>query len=76
MILRKKEFFINEEEKLLYKPTDLISLFGLSKNTIYAMIKMDGFPAIEINGKKYIPAKELDKWISKNVGRSLSFSYT
>lgn len=58
------------ENKLLYTPSDLAVMFGLAKCTIYDFIRMDGFPVIEINNKKYIPAKELDKWISKSVGCS------
>ena len=65
---------ITTENKLLYSVKDMAELFGLSTCTIYALIKMDGFPVIQINGKKYIPAKELDKWIAKNVGQRLEFA--
>lgn len=63
------------EEKLLYTPTDLMTVMGLSKATVYALLKIDGFPVIQINSKKYIPVKELNKWISKNTGHSVKVSY-
>ena len=36
---------------------------------LYRLCKLDGFPVIQIGGKKYILANDFNEWVMKNVGK-------
>lgn len=41
------------------------------KSKIYQLVNAHGFPKIKIGKQLYIPADELDKWISRNIGKEV-----
>ena len=43
--------------------------FRIGINTVYRLCKLDGFPVIQIGGKKYILANDFNEWVMKNVGK-------
>ena len=47
---------------------DLCSILGVSKNTAYKIVKLDGFPKIQIGKKFYIPEDDLEIYLKKHVG--------
>ena len=53
-------------ERIL-KVSDIQKHLGISKNRAYELIKTKTFPKIQIGHRYYIPEKEYNDWISKNV---------
>ena len=43
--------------------------FRIGINTVYRLCKLDGFPVIQICGKKYILANDFNEWVMKNIGK-------
>lgn len=43
--------------------------FNFGINTVYRLCKIEGFPVVQIGGKKYIIANEFNNWVIKNIGK-------
>ena len=43
--------------------------FKIGINTVYKLYKVDGFPVIQIGGKKYVVANDFNEWVMKNIGK-------
>ena len=50
---------------------DLCHILGISKNTAYRIVKIDGFPKIQIGKKFYIPEDDLETYLKKHVGTKI-----
>jgi len=50
---------------------DLCHILGISKNTAYRIVKLDGFPKIQIGKKFYIPEDDLETYLKKHVGTKI-----
>lgn len=46
-------------------------MLGVSKNTAYRIVKLDGFPKIQIGKKFYIPEDDLETYLKKHVGTKI-----
>lgn len=57
-------------ERIL-KVSDIQKHLGISKNRAYELIKTKTFPKIQIGHRYYIPEKEYNDWISKNVKQKI-----
>ena len=43
-------------------------MLGVSKNTAYRIVKLDGFPKIQIGKKFFIPEDDLEMYLKKHIG--------
>ena len=50
---------------------DLCSILGISKNTAYKIVKLDGFPKIQIGKKFFIPKDDLEAYLNKHIGSKI-----
>lgn len=50
---------------------DLCQVLGISKNTAYKIVKLDGFPKIQIGKKFYIPENDLEVYLKKHIGSKI-----
>ena len=50
-------------EKLCLSITETAYALGVSKPTVYNLLKTDGFPAIRIGGRTMIPVDGLRQWV-------------
>ena len=51
------------EEKRCYTVTDLQKILGVSRQTIYELLKRKEFRCIQIGGKYRISKKSFDEWL-------------
>lgn len=67
-----KEFNFNtEDEKLMYKPKEVMKLLDVGHNTMYeVLLKDDTFPKVLIGRNIYVPKKELSEWISNQCKKN------
>ena len=56
----------------LYTISDIQRILHVGKNTAYKLVKLQGFPAIQIGKKILIPQKSLEKWILDNCGTKIN----
>ncbi len=63
------------ELKLAYKPEELIPVLGLSRTTIYRLLKANRLPSVAIGHRILVPKKALDEFLETNtkIDKSLHF---
>ena len=50
-------------DKLAYSLTETAQVLGVSRPTVYALIKQQGFPVFQIGGRKLVSVEGLRDWI-------------
>ena len=50
-------------DKLAYSLTETAQVLGVSRPTVYALIKQPGFPVFQIGGRKLVSVDGLRDWI-------------
>lgn len=50
-------------DKLAYSLTETAQVLGVSRPTVYALIKQPGFPVFQIGGRKLVSVEGLKNWI-------------
>ena len=50
-------------DKLAYSITEAARVLGVSRPTVYALIKQPGFPVFQIGGRKLVSVEGLRDWI-------------
>lgn len=56
----------------LYTIQELQEILHISKNQAYKIVKIKGFPNIQIGKKILIPEDDLNKWIKENLGNKIT----
>ena len=56
----------------LYTTKELQSELNIGKNTVYKLVKLKGFPKIQIGKRILIPKEEFAKWIKDNIGDKIN----
>ena len=51
---------------------DIMTLLPLSKDSIYRLIKLPGFPTIHIGGRYLVEKKDLFEWLAKIKGKDVN----
>ena len=50
-------------DKLAYSITEAAQVLGVSRPTVYALIKQPGFPVFQIGSRKLVSVEGLRDWI-------------
>lgn len=50
-------------DKLAYSLTETAQVLGVSRPTVYALIKTPGFPVFQIGGRKLVSVEGLRDWV-------------
>ena len=50
-------------EKLAYSLTETAKVLGVSRPTVYALIKQPGFPVFQIGSRKLVSVEGLRAWV-------------
>lgn len=50
-------------DKLAYSITEAAQVLGVSRPTVYALIKQPGFPVFQIGGRKLVSVEGLRDWV-------------
>ena len=50
-------------DKLAYSLTETAQVLGVSRPTVYALIKQPGFPVFQSGGRKLVSVEGLRDWI-------------
>lgn len=55
-------------EKLALSVTEAAEALSISRRSLYNLIKSDGFPVLELGGRRVIPVDLLQEWMHERVG--------
>ena len=50
-------------DKLAYSLTETAQVLGLSRPTVYMLIKQPGFPVFQVGGRRLVSVEGLRDWI-------------
>ena len=56
----------------LYTPKDIQSIFQCGQKKAYEIMHIVGFPSFKIDSSLYVEKSELEKWLAKTKGKSIS----
>ncbi len=65
---------VDKNNKLLYNFKELQNATGIGRETLYALIKRDGFPTLSINGRYYFPRNKAEKWFEQHIGKQIEIA--
>ena len=54
-----------KHEKLTYSVPEAARVLGVSTSNMYQIIKMEGFPVVELGKRRLIPIKGLERWLEE-----------
>lgn len=60
-----------ENRRVCYTKKSFLESFGISAATFYRWTKLPGFPVVRTGSKILIPAKEVEEWLSANIGKNV-----
>lgn len=52
-------------KKLAYSVGEAAEALGVSKTTMYELVRTDGFPVIHVGNKRLIPIESFKRWIEE-----------
>ena len=61
----------NKNEVILYTPKDIQRIFQCGQRKSYEIMHSTGFPSFKIDASLYVEKGELEKWISRNKGKTI-----
>ncbi len=59
-------FYTYEDIPLFLNATDLIKLLGLSRTTVYYMLRANDFPTIVIGNRRMVRKEKLFQWLEEH----------
>lgn len=60
-----------QTEKTAISVEELAERLGIGRTLAYQLARQKGFPAMKIGKRIVIVVKELEEWLSKNIGKVL-----
>lgn len=61
-------------QKLTYSVTEAAQALGVSKSTMYELVRIEGFPVLHVGNKKLIPIEALKRWTEKCAAEGCKFN--
>jgi len=70
--VNKKEKGGERLEKLVYSVKEVIELTGLSKSTVYELMRAGEMPSVQLSERrKGVPRKELELWLKERTRKAI-----
>ena len=58
-----------EDLPLILNADDLEHALGISRSSVYEIMKKEGFPALWIEGRVVVPRDKFIEWVEQNTGK-------
>ena len=55
----------------MLKPAEVSKCLNLGRDNTYALLKMKGFPSIQIGNQYLVPEDKLEEWVNNNLGKRI-----
>lgn len=56
-------------ERLTYSPTEAAAVLGVSRPTVYTLLKRADFPSFKVGSRTLISAEGLRAWVQAQTGK-------
>lgn len=56
-------------EKLTYSVTEAAEVLGVSRPTMYELIRREGFPSLKVGRRVLISRQRLAEWVDQQAGK-------
>lgn len=66
----KPRFCSYDDIPLFLDANDIMRLLGLSRTTVYYMLRADDFPAIALGSRRIVKREKLFEWLNKHENAS------
>lgn len=63
---------MERSEKLALSVTETAEALGISRPTVYRLLRREDFPGFKIGGRQLVSRKGLTEWIDKQTGKEES----
>ncbi len=63
---------MSDPEKVTYRVRELVVATGLSRSTIWSLIKRGELPSFKLHGARLILKSDVDAWLARAVERDRS----
>ena len=60
---------MEKNEKLTLTVTEAAEALGISRPTVYRLIKSADFPLLSIGSRRLVPKKALEAWVEAQTGK-------
>ena len=54
-------------DKLAYSTTETAQVLGVSRPTVYALMRQEGFPSFKLGSRTLVSAEGLREWVRRQV---------
>ena len=58
---------MQQNEKLALNASEVAAVMGVSRPTVYQLMKREGFPVINIGSRKLVPRAKLVEWLENQT---------
>ena len=65
--MRESKYTSYEELPLMLSVTDMAEVLGISRAGAYELVKVEGFPSLNIGNRIIVPKDELISWIKRQT---------
>lgn len=55
-------------EKLALNATEVATVLGISRPTVYALFRREDFPVAKIGKRRLVPKEQLERWLEAQTG--------
>lgn len=59
-------------DKLVLSVTETAKLLGVSRPTVYTLLRKEGFPVFSVGNRRLISAEGLRRWVAEQSGEAVS----
>ena len=59
-------------DKLAYSPAETAAVLGVSRPTVYTLLKRADFPAFKVGSRTLVSAEGLRAWIQAQAGQEVA----
>lgn len=59
-------------ERMAYSPSEAARVLGVSRPTVYTLLRRQGFPSLKVGARTLIPADGLREWLRQQSSEAVS----
>ena len=68
----KENFYKSYDElPLMLSVLEIAKVLGISKTSVYDLVRSKGFPVLKIGSRLIVPKDKFRKWVEQNIGGSI-----
>lgn len=58
---------MQQTEKLALNASEVVAVIGVSRPTVYELMRREDFPVVHIGSRKLVPRAKLEAWLERQT---------